>query len=173
MATASSQQRVLRVLALVVALWLTTSAIAADAGWKTSDWSPRTGDAAVDATLADINQYAARYPDAFADEIVRYHAAPRALVDALLQNPQWTPGDIYYACALAQTAGQPCRAVAEQWQRDHGQGWGAIARGIGVQPGSPEFERLKHGFVSTYDRWGRPLQVEAATRDDHHDRGKH
>ncbi len=170
MATASRQRRILRLLALAMMLWSTTNAGAAEA---VSGWSPRTGDATVDATLADINQYAARYPDAFADEIVRYHAAPRVLVDALLRNPQWTPGDIYYACALAQTAGQPCRAVVEQWQRDHGQGWVAIARGLGVQPGSPEFERLKHGFVSTYVRWGRPLQAEAATRDDHHDPGKH
>ena len=147
--------------------------MATGAGLQASGWNPRTGDAIVDATLGDINQYAARYPDAFVDEIVRYQTAPRALVDALMHNPQWTPGDIYYACALAQTAGQPCRAVAEQWQHDHGQGWGAITRGVGVQPGSAQFERLKHGFIFSYVHWGRPLQVGTPALGDHHDRGKH
>lgn len=167
-----------------MALVLTASAMATDASKaadasktadapKASGWNPRTGDATVDATLGDINQYAARYPDAFVDEIVRYHAAPRALVDALMHNPQWIPGDIYFACALAQTAGQPCRAVVEQWQHDHGQGWDAIARSLGVQPGSAEFERLKQGFVSSYEHWGRPLSTAPAIRSDHTDRGKH
>jgi len=68
--------------------------------------TPRSGDAWVDGVLGDISRYAARYPDAFADELVRYDSAPRALVDALLADPRWTPGDIYFACALGQVAGQ-------------------------------------------------------------------
>lgn len=161
-----------------MALVLTTSAMATDASKpteasKATGWKPQTGDATVDATLGDINQYAARYPDAFVDEVVRYHAAPRALVDALMHNPQWTPGDIYFACVLAQTAGQPCRALVEQWQHDQGQGWEAIARGVRVQTGSAEFERLKQGFISSYAHWGRPLPTEPAIRGDHHDRDKH
>ncbi len=172
MPTGSRPRHVLRLTALLVALVLTASAMATDAS-KASGWSPQTGDATVDATLDDMNQYAARYPDAFVDEIVRYHAAPRALVDALMQSPQWTPGDIYYACALAQTVGQPCRAVVDQWQHDHVQGWGAIARGVGVQSGSTEFDRLKQGFISSYAHWGRLLPTEPAIRGDHLDRGKH
>ena len=173
MAANSRQRHVSHFPALIAALSIAASAMAADAGLKAPGWNPQTGDATVDATLGDINRYAVRYPDAFVDEIVRYHAAPRVLVDALMHNPQWTPGDIYYACALAQTAGQPCRAVVEQWQHDHGQGWGAIAHGLGVQPGSAETDRLKHGFIASYDHWGRPLQAEPAARGDHHDPGKH
>jgi hypothetical protein len=184
MSTGSRQRHILRLAAFVMALVLTASAMATDPSKatdaskttdasKVSGWNPQTGDATVDATLGDINQYAARYPEAFVDEIVRYHAAPRALVDALMHNPQWTPGDIYYACALAQTAGQPCRAVVEQWQHDHSQGWGAIAHGLGVQPGSAEFDRLKQGFISSFAHWGRPLPTEPAIRGDRHDRGKH
>ncbi len=172
MPTGSRQCHVLRLPALLVALVLTASAMATDAS-KAFGGNPWTGDATVDATLADINQYAMRYPDAFVDEIVRYHAAPRALVDALMHNPQWTPADIYFACALAQTAGQPCRAVSEQWQHDHGQGWDAIARGVGVQPRSAEFDRLKQGFISSYAHWGRPLPSVPAIRGDHPDHPDH
>ena len=125
-------------------------------------WTPRTGDAWVDAMLADINRYAARYPDAFADELVRYDNAPRALVQALLTDPRWTPGDVYFACALGQFAGQPCRVVAQRWQQDHAGGWAAIAQDFGMTPQSPAFHRLKRGIVRGYARWARPLQVDAS-----------
>ncbi len=124
--------------------------------------TPRSGDAWVDGLLGDISRYAARYPDAFADELVRYDSAPRALVDALLADPRWTPGDIYFACALGQVAGQPCRAVAQRWQHDHAQGWSAIAQDFGVAPDSNAFHRLKRGIVLSYQRWARPLQVDAS-----------
>ena len=72
-----------------------------------------TGDAWVDRQLADIDAYAATYRDAFVDEMARYHRAPRELVDALLARPGWSPGDVYYACGIAEQAGRPCRSVAD------------------------------------------------------------
>jgi len=124
--------------------------------------TPRSGDAWVDGVLGDISRYAARYPDAFADELVRYDSAPRALVDALLADSRWTPGDIYFACALGQVAGQPCRAVAQRWQHDHALGWVGIAQGFGVAPDSAAYHRLKRGIVLSYARWARPLEVDAS-----------
>ena len=125
------------------------------------DWNPRSGDLWVDAQLADMNQYGARYRDPFIDEMVRYHAAPRDLVTDLLVNRRWAPGDIYFACAIAQVIGRPCRQVADEWERDHGQGWGVVAKRLGIKPGSAEFHRLKKGFVPSYDRWGRPIELDA------------
>ena len=148
------------VAALAVAIAL--GAPAARAQDAAATWAPHTGDAWVDATLADINRYAARYPDAFADELVRYDNAPRALVQSLLADPRWTPGDVYFACALGAFAGQPCRAVAQQWQQDPAGGWVAVAQDFGIGMQSPAFHRLKRGIVSTYARWGRPLQVDAS-----------
>jgi hypothetical protein len=124
-------------------------------------WSPRTGDAWVDATLADINAYGGRYPGAFADELARYHAAPRDVVSALLAAPGWTPGDVYYACALAEAIGRSCRYVADERQAHPGEGWGALAQRLGVKPGSPQFHQLKDGFAGAYGRWGRPLPAAA------------
>jgi len=145
--------------ALLALALLQGSAHAQDA---TASTPPRSGDAWVDATLADIDRYAARYPEAFADELVRYDSAPRALVEALLADPQWTPGDLYFACALGQVAGQPCRAVAQRRQQERASGWGAIARSFGVAPDSTAFHRLKRGIVLAYARWARPLQVDAS-----------
>jgi hypothetical protein len=124
-------------------------------------WNPRTGDVWVDQTLSDVNQYGGRYRDSFIDEMVRYYGAPRDYVSDLLVRQRWAPGDVYYACAIAQIVGRSCRYVAEEWQRDHGQGWGALAQRMGIKPGSAEFHRLKAGFAPTYQRWSRPLRADA------------
>ncbi|NUO77506.1 MAG: hypothetical protein HOQ32_16015 [Lysobacter sp.] len=129
-------------------------------------WDPRSGDAWVDTWLDDMNRYGARYREPFVDEMVRNYGAPRDLVSELLGARRWAPGDVYYACAMAQVLGRPCRYVVDEWERSHGEGWGAVAQRLGVKPGSPEFHRLKRGFIPTYDRWGRPIAIDAELRRD-------
>ena len=137
-------------------------------------WNPRTGDVWIDNTLGDMNRYGYRYRESFIDELVRYHGAPRDYVTDLLVTQRWAPGDVYYACAIASIIGRSCRYVAEEWERDHGQGWGALAQRLGIKPGSEEFHRLKRGFVPTYDRWARPIRLDEPLRlvfPDRDDRG--
>ncbi|QQQ02263.1 hypothetical protein [Lysobacter enzymogenes] len=129
-------------------------------------WQPRSGDGWVDAWLGDINRYGGRYREPFVDEMVRYYGAPRELVGELLDRRRWTPGDVYYACAIAQVLGRPCRYVVDEWDRDHADGWGAVAQRLGIKPGSADFHKLKRGFVPTYDRWGRPILIDSELRRD-------
>lgn len=135
-------------------------------------WNPRTGDVWVDSQLADINRYGTRYREPFIDEMVRYQGAPRDLVTDLLTNRRWAPGDVYYACSIARAAGRPCAEVADEWERDHGQGWGVVAQRMGIKPGSAEFHALKKGFVPTYDRWGRPITLDRDLERAYPNRGK-
>lgn len=118
---------------------------------------PRTtGDATVDARLLDIDRYGARYRDAFVDELVRYHAAPRDLVRGLLERG-WPPGDVYFACALAQATGRACRHVTDSVADGAPPDWMSISQRLGAAPGSPRFARVRDGVEATYRRWGRPL----------------
>ncbi len=154
----------MRIQNLLTPLALATCLLAAGAANAQTvglNWNPRTGDVWVDTQLADINRYGTTYRDPFIDEMVRYHGAPRDLVTDLLINQRWAAGDVYYACTLAQIIGRPCRYVADQWQENRGQGWGALAQRLGIKPGSAEFHRLKKGFVPTYDRWDRPIVLDA------------
>lgn len=146
---------------LALATVLAASIGSAGAQTFSLNWNPRSGDVWVDTQLADINRYGSQYRDPFIDEMVRYHGAPRDLVTDLLVNRRWAPGDVYYACTIAQVIGRPCRYVVDEWAANHGQGWGVVARRLGVKPGSAEFHRLKNGFVPTYDRWGRPVVLDA------------
>lgn len=151
-----------------VVLALVLACAAAPAGAQQAfafGWDPRTGDAVLDARLADINAYGDRYRAAFVDELVRYHAAPRALVAALLADEHWAPGDLYFACALAEAVGRPCRFVIDLWRESHASGWGAVAARLDVPGDSPDFRRIAEGVEASYRRWGRPLpQVEPAAQ---------
>jgi len=118
---------------------------------------PQTGNAWIDARLLDMNDYAARYREAFVDEIVRYHEAPRALVEDALRDDATTPGDVYYACALAQATGRPCRAVLDAWRGDHADGWQGVAERLDVAPGTAIHRRIRGDITESYVRWARPL----------------
>lgn len=128
-------------------------------------WNPRTGDAWIDRHLTDINTYGDRYRGAFVDELVRYHAAPRALVVELIGTRHWAPGDVYYACAMAQMVGRPCRTVVSQWEQAHADGWRAMADSLDAS-GSDTRDRLMLGIRDSYVRWGRLLaEVEPVASD--------
>lgn len=154
-----------RLRALLLASVLALGAAPLAAQPAPAGFEPRTGDPWVDTWLDDVNRYATAYRDPFVDELTRYHKAPRDLVLALLARPGWTPGDVYFACALAAQAGRPCRYVADEYDRDRAAGWGALAQRLGIAPGSAGFHRLKNGFAPTYQRWGRPIRLDAPSRD--------
>jgi hypothetical protein len=156
-------------LALVLAAAVFAAGAAAA---QTVSWNPRSGDVWVDTWLGDMNRYGARYPEPFIDEMVRYHDVPRPLVVELLQTRHWVPGDVYFACALASELGRPCRYVVDYYEANRGLGWGAVAQRLGIKPGSAEFHRLKKGFVPTYDRWARPIDLDDQLRRDFPNRGK-
>lgn len=115
-------------------------------------FSPRTGDTWVDARLGDINVFARGNSDGFIDDVVVSYGAPRYLVREYYHERRWAPGDIYYACALAYQLGRPCLDVLRIYERDHGQGWGAIAKRLGIKPGSAEFHALKGGVGKGHER---------------------
>ncbi|MUV13520.1 hypothetical protein [Noviluteimonas gilva] len=147
--------------ALSLALVLAAAGQTAHAQDFTFGWNPRSGDVWMDSWLGDMNRYGQRYRDPFVDEMVRYHGAPRDLVVDLIGPRRWAPGDVWMACNIASIIGRPCRYVVDVYERDHGNGWGNIAKQLGIKPGSAEFHRLKKGFVPTYDRWGRTIVLDA------------
>ena len=124
-----------------------------------------TGDAWVDAQLRDIGLYAARYRDAFVDELVRYHGAPRGGVQQWLARPDWQAGEVYFACSIANVLARPCsEVVALRQQPDGPAGWQAVLDDLDVDPRSDAFRRVKRGIVTSYRHWARPIEPDAALR---------
>ncbi|MEP6908616.1 MAG: hypothetical protein ABI858_11655 [Pseudoxanthomonas sp.] len=120
-------------------------------------FQPRTGDAWIDRHLADMNDYAARYPQSFDDEISHYYSVPRDYVEALRQQPAWHPGDVFMACALAQVLAQPCRNLVREWSRDHDEGWQGVRQRVQGKPDPATTRELRKDIRESYQRWARPL----------------
>ncbi|KAF1722439.1 hypothetical protein [Pseudoxanthomonas wuyuanensis] len=133
---------------------------------QTVGYNVRTGDVWVDSRLGEINDYGRRYRDPFIGEMTGYYGAPRSLVVELLDQRRWAPADVYYACALARAVGVPCLEVVREYDRNPGQGWGAVAKRYGIKPGSQAFHALKQGAAGTYGRWGYPVRVDQNVRVD-------
>lgn len=133
---------------------------------QTVGYNIRTGDVWVDTRLGEINDYGGRYRDPFIGEMTGHYGAPRSLVVELLDQRRWAPADVYYACALARALDIPCVEVVREYDRNPGQGWGAVAKRYGIKPGSPAFHALKQGTARTYNRWGYPVRVDQSVRVD-------
>lgn len=130
--------------------------------------APRTGDSWVDDALVDMAAYAGRHRNAFVDELVRYQAAPRALVnEALASNVP--AGDVYYACAVAQALGRPCRELLDA-ATGSDEGWAARVRAVDGEQSATALARVKRGIVESYRRWARPIALDASLRRDFPDR---
>jgi hypothetical protein len=106
-------------------------------------YNARSGDVWVDSELGYMNDYGRSNRGYFVDDVVNSYGAPRYLVNDLLDNRRWAPGDVYYACALAYQLHRPCNDVAREYEKNRGQGWGVIAQRMGIKPGSAEFHALK------------------------------
>lgn len=94
---------------------------------------------------ADLSDFKARLAARFNIAGVR--------LEAVLGN-SGSPADAYVACALGQMAGKPPEYVAERYRSGKYKGWGALAKGLGIKPGSKEFHALKNGNTF-YDDIGK------------------
>lgn len=64
-------------------------------------------------------------------------------ISFLLEKERMRAGDAYMALKISKVSGKSIEAVVSEFNRSKGQGWGAIARNLGIKPGSAEFHALK------------------------------
>lgn len=67
-----------------------------------------------------------------------------AQVKIVLNNIE-EPADAYMVLKLGEMSNQPMENVIEEYKSGKGKGWGALAKSLGIKPGSKEFQALKHG----------------------------
>jgi hypothetical protein len=67
-----------------------------------------------------------------------------AEVNAVLGNVD-NSADAYIVLRLGEMSGQPTEDVIRKYKSGKGQGWGALAKSLGIKPGSEQFKALKSG----------------------------
>jgi hypothetical protein len=90
-------------------------------------------------------------PSGFRAEIATRFNLGDAEVRAVLSNFE-KPADAYIALRLGEMSGRPISYVVDRYRQDKGNGWGVLAKSLGIKPGSEEFHALKRGH-DVY--WGK------------------
>jgi len=107
-------------------------------------FAPSTLLAADFAWMSNFNIQAQADPSGFRAKIgARFNIGDAQITTVLSNFPE--PADAYVALRLGEMSGRPIDVVTERYQKNKGQGWGALAKSLGIKPGSPEFHALKRG----------------------------
>ncbi|MEK6743967.1 MAG: hypothetical protein AABZ15_10165 [Nitrospirota bacterium] len=94
--------------------------------------------------LKDLNIQAQADPSGFKARLAARFKIGDAQITTVLSNVE-KPADAYMVLRLGEMSGQPTDRVAEKYRTGKGQGWGNLAKSLGIKPGSPEFHALKRG----------------------------
>lgn len=118
-------KKLLFLVTLVLLLAPSAALTAADFGWI-KDFNARAE--------ADLFAFKARLAARFRIGDVQ--------INTVLSNFE-RPADAYVALRLGEMSGHPPAVVIEKYRSGKDKGWGALAKSLGIKPGSPEFHALK------------------------------
>ena len=108
-------------------LVVSSTAIASDFGWT-----------------RDFNIQAQADPSGLRARLAARFNLGDVQVKAMLSNFD-SPADVYIMLRLGEMSGRPTGYVVEKYRNNKGKGWGALAKSLGIKPGSEEFHALKRG----------------------------
>ena len=101
----------------------------------------KTGDAGFDAELTVTNKEAKEDINAFKQSLKDTYNATTSKIDEMLKIME--PAEALLSYKIADVANQPIDNVVNSYRKNSDKGWGAIAKEMGIKPGSPEFHALK------------------------------
>jgi len=100
------------------------------------------GDTAFEASLNDIGAGAKVDVAGFSAEVSLQWGLPAAQVQSAMGQGLQS-AEVYLAAGLASISGKPISVVIAAYKKDKSRGWGAVAKELGIKPGSKEFKALK------------------------------
>ena len=104
------------------------------------------GDLEMDNLLTDIHNKAVKDVNTFTNDVVStFNVVNSKIVQAL---KTLAPGDVYMAAQLSVSLNKPFEEVVKAYEANKSKGWGAIAKEMGIKPGSAEFHAMKKSMKS-------------------------
>ncbi|MDH5769159.1 MAG: hypothetical protein OEZ31_09425 [Nitrospirota bacterium] len=98
----------------------------------------------------DFNIRAEADPSGFRTRLATRFKIGDTRINAVLSNVE-RPADAYMILRLGEISAKPTDYVIEKYKSGKGKGWGALAKSLGIKPGSKEFHALKRGNDIYYD----------------------
>ena len=94
--------------------------------------------------LKDMNVKAEADPSGFRARLATRFKINDIEVEAVLSNVN-KPADAYMVLRMGEMSGHPTDFALNKYKANQRKGWGAIAKSMGIKPGSSEFHALKQG----------------------------
>jgi uncharacterized protein YdeI (BOF family) len=104
----------------------------------------------LDGFLSKLNAQAKSDLAGFSAKISAQFGIPEAQVNVVISTVK-QPADAFMVFQLGQMARQPTDRVMQVYRDGKGKGWGALAKELGIKPGSAEFHALKRGDLHLGD----------------------
>jgi len=104
-----------------------------------------TGDAEIDSYLVEVNTKAESDYDTFRDEMSESSGITAEEIDRYVKEENMEPAEVYYASVLATTTNRPVSEVVVLYREK--KGWGAVAKELGIKPGTDQFHQLKSNTI--------------------------
>ena len=101
----------------------------------------------LDGFLRNVNVQAQSDMKNFSVRLSAQFGVPVPQVDIIVKSVA-APADAFMVLQLGHMANKRPEEVLQTYKRSHGKGWGALAKELGIKPGSPEFHALKRGDFS-------------------------
>jgi len=98
----------------------------------------------LDAFLRNVNVQARADLNGFSARVSAQFGVPEAEVRVVLGKVR-EPADAFMVFQLGRMANRPPEAVMRVYESGKERGWGALAKDLGIKPGSAEFHALKRG----------------------------
>jgi hypothetical protein len=115
----------------------------------------------------DFNIHAQADPSGFRARLATRFNIGDVQVRAVLSNIE-NPADAYIILRLGEMSGRPTDYIVEKYSYKKGKGWGALAKSLGIKPGSEEFHALKSG----HDLNGGYSHIEVLYSSYDHEKGR-
>lgn len=102
----------------------------------------KTGDAELDASLKVVNTDANKDLPVFKLDLAKRFNVGLPKVEACFKVGM-NAGDAFMAFQISNIVRRPIEDVITVYSKSKSKGWGAMAKELGIKPGSPEFHALK------------------------------
>ena len=102
----------------------------------------KTGDTMFDKALVVLQEDAQKDPVLFQKDMSTTYKVPETKVSEM-SGSGMKAGDIYMALETSKITKKPIDEVIVVYQANKEKGWGAIAKELGIKPGSAEFKAMK------------------------------
>ena len=106
-------------------------------------YNANTGDAEFDNALHNLNRVARADLDDFMNKLSGTFGISKDWIENLVKRQNIPPADVYMIARTASVTKHPIDTVQKSYLANRGQGWGVIAKQLGIKPGSKEFHALK------------------------------